>query len=141
MIPNMDSNSDMTPVEWVRRVNRTWLVHGGLDQAAEEWLDHLQATDPPRLEAACVAARALCGMRQPLADPKPWFYAGLFHVATADEAARFIPGHRITLATVPAMLRDPEVDSWLDGMGQETRDLVHALRDGIERLGAVNRDA
>jgi len=137
----MDSFREMPTVEWVRRVNRTWLVHGGLDQAAEQWLDHLQATDPSRLEAACAAARAMCGIRQPLADPKPWFYAGLFHLATAGEAARFISAHRITLATVPAMWRDPDVISWLGRMGQETRDLVHALRDGIQRHGAINRDA
>ena len=140
---DMKGDSTMPPVDWAKRVNGTWLVRGGLDEAAEKWLRHLDATDPARLEAACTTARAMCGMRDPLADPKPWFYAGLFSVATRDETARFIPGHRVTKAAIPVMQGDPDVMHWLERVGGETTGLVHDLRGGLERLrraGGIRRE-
>jgi len=128
----MKAISRLPPIDWAKRVNHTWLVRGGLDRAAELWLQHLAATDPSRLEASCTAARAMCGMRDPLADPKPWFYAGLFSLATADEVGRFIPTHRVTKAAIPSMGGDQEVALWLDRVGGETRDLIHDLRGALE---------
>jgi hypothetical protein len=130
----MKVDANLPPVDWVTRVNRAWLVRGGLNVAAEKWLNHLRASDPKRLEASCVAAREMCGMRDPLADPKPWFYAGLFSLAAPDEVGRFIPGYRITKAAVPSMEHDDEVLLWLDRVGDETRDLIGELRGGLERL-------
>jgi hypothetical protein len=140
----MKDDAHLSPVEWVKRVNHTWLVRGGLDAASEKWLAYLGQADPHRLGVACAVARAMCGLRDPLADPKPWFYAGLFSVATADEIRRFISGHRITMAAVPTMWRDPDVLLWLDRVGGETKDLIRDLRAGLERAGAcgpVNPDA
>jgi len=137
----MKGISKLPPIDWVSRVNHAWLVRGGLDTAAEKWLAHLRGTDPARLEASCAAARAMCGMRDPLADPKPWFYAGLFSFATADEVRQFIPGHRITKAAVPAMNCDEEVVLWLDRVGDETRGLIEDLRGALDRLrqpGGIN---
>ncbi len=131
----MKNDANLPPVEWVKRVNHAWLVRGGLDAAAEKWLSHLEAADPRRLGVACAVARSMCGLRDPLADPKPWFYAGLFSVATADEIRRFIPGHRITMAAVPTMRRDPGVLRWLERVGRETKELVRELRVGLERAG------
>lgn len=130
----MRDDADMPPVDWVVRVNSSWLVRGGLDEAAGRWIEHLRATDPARLEASCDAARGMCRMRQPLADPKPWFYAGLFSLATPEEVARFIPGYRITKAAVPSMEHDKEVLLWLDRVGDETRLLIGELRGGLECL-------
>lgn len=129
----MKALSKLRPIDWARRVNHTWLVRGGLDQAAELWLRHLAATDPVRLEACCATARTMCGMRDPLADPKPWFYTGLFGLATADEVMRFIPTHRVTKAAIPSMMEDQEVILWLDRVGDETRDLVLELRESLGR--------
>lgn len=76
----------------------------------------------------------MCGMRDPLQDPKPWFYAGLFSLATCEEARRFLGPHRVTKACVPAMAEDEEVALWLDRVGSETRELVQKLREGLARL-------
>lgn len=89
--------------------------------------------DDGRLLSCCEAARALCAMRDPLSDPKPWFYAGLFSLATADEARRFLETHRITRAAIPSMHEDESVVLWLDRVGPETRELIQRLRDGIRR--------
>jgi hypothetical protein len=76
----------------------------------------------------------MCGMRNPLEDPKPWFYAGLFSLATADEARRFLGTHRVTKALVPAMADDEEVLRWLEAVGPETRDLVKRFRDALAAM-------
>jgi hypothetical protein len=73
----------------------------------------------------------MCGCRQHEEDPKPWFYAGIFSLATTEEARRFLEHHRVTKATVPAMADDPEVLLWLGRVGPETRDLLARLREGL----------
>jgi hypothetical protein len=130
----MKGYANLAPIEWVKRVNSAWLVRGGLNVAAGKWLAHLAATDLKRLEASCVAAREMCGLREPLADPKPWFYAGLFCLATRDEVESFIPSYRITKAAVPSMQLDGQVLLWLDRTGDESRRLIAELRGGLEQL-------
>jgi hypothetical protein len=125
----------MPPIDWARRVNRSWLVRGGLDVHAGEWLRQLAEAGDGRLLSSCLAARAMCGLRLPLEDPKPWFYAGLFHAASPAEAACFLRDHPVTLAAVPAMQADPQVRLWMDQAGPEVRGLVQRLRDGLARLG------
>ena len=132
----MQPDSKLSATEWVRRVNRTWLVHGGLNAAAERWMDYLAASDPARLDASCLVARAMCTMRDPLADPKPWFYAGLFSLAAQDEVERFIPSFRITKAAIPSMAGDDEVMLWLERVSGETKALIRDLRAALERLDA-----
>jgi len=77
----------------------------------------------------------MCQVRQPDGDPKPWFYVGLFQLATAVEARRFLETHRVTKALVPAMEDDPEVRLWLDRIGSETRELLGHLRHGLSNIG------
>ena len=132
----MDHHSTLPTPDWVKRVNNTWIVRGGLNQNAEGWLEHLARCDDGRMLPSCNAARAMCGMRDPLEDPKPWFYAGLFSLATAEEARRFLGVHRVTKACVPAMEEDEEVVLWLDRVGPEARQLVLQLRAGLARLMA-----
>lgn len=129
----MDSSS-LPPIDWVNRVNRSWLVRAGLDAHASAWLEHLESLADGRLLPSCVAARAMCGLRTPLEDPKPWFYAGLFSLATAEEARSFLETHRVTRAVVPSMRDDPAVLLWLDRVGPETRDLVVRLRKAIDGI-------
>lgn len=117
--------------EWVKRVNQSWIVRQGLAERAGEWLDHLEDLDDGRLELCCRAALEMSQRRADPDDPKPWFYAGLFSKATADEAHRFLANHRMTPATVPAMRDDEAVKSWIKQIGPETRRLLERLREGL----------
>lgn len=124
----------LEPIAWAKRVNRTWLTKGGLNQDADAWMKHLAARGGGRLKRSCENARAMCGFRDPLDDPKPWFYAGLFSLATREEAQRFLANHRITKAAVPSMHDDGEVLLWLDRVGPETRELMDRLRNALRLL-------
>ena len=124
----------MPPIDWARRVNHSWLVRGGLDGHAEAWLRHLAQAHDGRLLASCIAARAMCSIRTLLEDPKPWFYAGLFHLATADEARALLTSHPLTMAALPAMHGDGQVCRWLEESSPELRELVARLRAGLARL-------
>ncbi len=130
----MDHHSTLATLDWVKRVNCSWLVRGGLRENADAWLELLSLLDDGRMLPSCHAARAMCYLREPLQDPKPWFYAGLFSLATAEEARRFLSVHRVTKAIVPTMVDDAEVVLWLDRVGSETRELVQKLREGLARL-------
>ena len=127
----MKNISTMPPIEWAGRVNQSWFVRGWLKEHSLEWMNHLMTADDGRLLSSCLAARSMCAMRDPLEDPKPWFYAGLFSLATTDEARRFLDTHRITKAAIPSMHEDESVILWLDRVGPETRELIQRLREGI----------
>ncbi len=115
-------------IDWARRVNRRWIVRRELAATAERWLDELAARRDPRLATACRNARAFVALRSHQEDPKPWFYAGLFSLATAEEARRFLRPHRLTSAAIPSTADDPAITAWLASVGPETRDLVRRLR-------------
>lgn len=124
----------MSAIDWARRVNRSWLVRSNLNDHTEAWLDYLAGVDDGRLLKSCEIARAMCDQRQQDDDPKPWFYSGIFQLATAAEARRFLETHRVTKAMVPSMADDPDVHLWLDRVGPETRDLLARLHQGLARL-------
>jgi hypothetical protein len=130
----MKNSSNMPPIEWAGRVNQSWFVRGGLKEHAADWMKHLMTVDDGRLLSSCEAARAMCSLRERMLDPKPWFYAGLFSLATADEARRFLETHRVTRAAIPSMRGDESVVLWLDRVGPETRELIQRLRDAIRRI-------
>lgn len=122
----------MSPIDWAKRVNRSWIVHSNLNDHAEAWLDHLAALRDGRLLESCQAARDMCALRDPGDDPKPWFYAGLFHLATVPEARQFLETHRVTKSAIPSMVDDESVRLWLDRVGPETRDLIARLRQALQ---------
>ncbi|MES2657650.1 MAG: hypothetical protein V4689_03475 [Verrucomicrobiota bacterium] len=126
---------DLDPIEWAKLVNRTWIVHNNLNNSAQDWMDYLAGLNDGRLIPSCEIARAMCRVRDPLDDPKPWFYAGLFHLATAEEARRFLPNHRVTRATIPTMADDEDVLLWQDRITPETRALLDRLRAAIQQIG------
>lgn len=126
----------MSPVDWVKRVNQSWIVRHGLAERAEEWLAYLERQDDGRLETACRTARAMCGVRDRSEDPKPWFYAGLFSPASREEAKLFLANHRLTPASVPAMWGDEGVAEWIEGIRPETRELLERLRKGLANVAA-----
>lgn len=135
----MNHHANLPPREWVRRVNRAWIVHDDLADHAEAWLDYLAGLDDGRAEQVCRAARRMCDLRDELDDPKPWFYAGLFSLATADEAKRFLNTHRVTKATVPSMRDDEDVHLWVDRVSPETLALLTRLREGVRAIIANRR--
>jgi hypothetical protein len=130
----MRYHAHMAPVDWVRRINRSWIVHNNLNDQAEAWVDYLTELNDGRLESSCEIARAMCDLRDPLDDPKPWFYAGLFHLASAAEALRFLDRHRVTKATVPVMEEDESVQLWINRISQETRELLERLREALATI-------
>jgi hypothetical protein len=121
----------MPPVDWVKRVNRSWIVHNNLNDQAEAWVHYLADLRDGRLDPSCIIARNMCDLRDPLDDPKPWFYAGLFHLATFAEAKRFLDLHRVTKATVPVMADDESVNLWINRISPETRELLERLRTAL----------
>lgn len=124
----MKALESLDPLTWANTVNNTWIVHNNLNNSAEDWLLHLGRLDDGRLIPSCEIARKMCALRDPLDDPKPWFYAGLFHLATQEEAIDFLPNHRVTRATVPIMHDDRAVVLWLDRVTAETRVLLDRLK-------------
>ena len=123
----------MSPVDWVRRINRSWIVHNNLNDQADAWITYLANLGDGRLNSSCEIARSMCDLRDSLDDPKPWFYAGLFHLATAAEAKRFLDTHRVTKATVPTMVDDESVRLWIDRISPETCELLDRLRQALEQ--------
>ena len=121
----------MTPVDWVRRINRSWIVHNNLNDQADAWITYLADLGDGRLNSSCEIARSMCDLRDSLDDPKPWFYAGLFHLATEAEAKRFLETHRVTKATVPTMVDDESVRLWIARISVETRELLERLRNAL----------
>lgn len=130
----MKPKADPDPVEWARRVNRSWIVRSQLGEHAESWINRLRDEDDGRLRRSCEIARSMCLMRDRTTDPKPWFYSGLFSMATTQEAREFLGTHRITKSLVPSMRNDEEVALWLERVGPETRELVTRIREGLDQL-------
>lgn len=110
----------------VQRVNQRWIVHGRLRENATAYLQHLQDTDPVRLERACQLALHLVHHKKAvlLRDPKPLFYAGLFAFATRAEIGRFLSGHPMTRAISLLLHGDSSALAGLSGSG-------HALAEEI----------
>lgn len=87
-----------------------------------------------RLRKSCEIAHSMCMFRDRTTDPKPWFYSGLFSMATEKEAIEFLGTHRITKALVPSMRNDEGVRLWLERVGPETHELVNRIRAGLDHL-------
>ena len=86
--------SDPSPVDYARRINRTWIVHGNLGPDTENYLARLEESHPEILLEVCtraVAAARVASKEQ--RDPKPDFYASLFSRATPAERAAYLKDH------------------------------------------------
>jgi hypothetical protein len=132
----MHHRDTTNPPEWARRVNRGWFVHGGLDVTADAWLTHLEQTDPARFLASCEIARALSRGPDHTIDPKPWFYAGLFSLATPEEARHYLANHRFTAAAIPALAHDATLDHWVSTLGPASREVLERLRAAVRGLAS-----
>ncbi len=83
-------------VSAARRINDRWIVRGRLRDSANAYLKYLEATDPERLRRSCELAMEMVHMHEAGQDPKPLFYAGLFGLATPEEARCFLHSHFLT---------------------------------------------
>lgn len=123
------------PVAWARRVNSRWIVHGGLDHTAATYLDYLEHEHPPRLVRSCeLAHRLVHSPGEPAEDPKPWFYGGLFCLATAAEAKRFLSQHPFLLAVIPSLASESVIPIWLASAGPGTTRKIERLKAALEDL-------
>jgi hypothetical protein len=109
-------------------------VHGGLGQTAAAYLDHLARTDPQRLERSCRNAYRLVREFGPLADPKPWFYCGLFSLANPTEIREYLADHWL----VTSVLADPSqplpAPQPARPVSPATTGLIQQLRQALLRL-------
>jgi len=120
---------------WARRVNSRWIVREGLRASAAAYLDHLASTDGERLLRSCRRARRLTDRFGSDEDPKPWFYAGLFSLATRDEVTRFLTEHPFTLAAIPG--EEGAMPGFLapDSVAKTTWEKILRIREGVTGLG------
>jgi hypothetical protein len=123
-------------VAWVRGVNARWLVHHGLREDAAAYLDHLAAVDPGRLRRSCSMARSMVQRSGSANDPKPWFYAGLFGLATAEEGRRYLAGHEFTRAAIPELAEALGSDFTPVRVGEATWALIERIRAALEQVAA-----
>ncbi len=96
MKPTFSSSDAAEAVATVRRINQTWIVRGRLRDTAAGYLRHLESKDPDRLQRSCELALEMVHSREPGQDPKPQFYAGIFGLATPEEARCFLHSHFLT---------------------------------------------
>lgn len=120
-------------VVWAKRMNQRWIVHHGLDERAEAYMDHLAKTDPERLQRSCRLAHQLAHQAR-REDPKPWFYAGLFSLATVEEARKFLAHHWFTLSAIPSLPAGLCPDAPTGDIGEDSRNKIARIRQALSRL-------
>jgi hypothetical protein len=130
----MSQEPEPNYIAWARRVNGRWIVHNNLRERAAAYLDYLERNDPDRLERSCRLARALTTRCKLPQDPKPWFYGGLFSLATTVEADQFLSEHYFTAAVIPCTRDNPDVVGWLEKVNEPTRQAVRQIRRELEKL-------
>src|SRR5690606_25369759 len=136
--PMTDTTDDLA---WVKRVNSRWIVRQGLRESSAAYLDHLAATDPEKMMRSCRRARHLTHQSGSGEDPKPWFYAGLFSLATDEEASRFLAEHPFTLAALPRYAGKMPGYLCPDRVAQTTWEKVLRIRQGVTALDTWEREA
>lgn len=122
-------------VAWVRRVNDRWIVRQNLRESAAAYLDHLAAIDPERLQLSCACAKHLTETYGKKEDPKPWFYAGLFRMATPEEAERFLAKHDFTFSAISGLTeaKAPFLEKAM--VHDHTTEKLRRIRDVLQNLG------
>lgn len=133
------ADGETSYVAWACRLNERWIVHHGLDQRAKAYMDHLSKVDPRRLERSCRLAHHLARQAAP-EDPKPWFYAGLFSLATVEEAREFLANHWFTLSAIPSLPAELCPGTAAGAIGQAARDKIARIRQALSCLLASAQD-
>jgi len=99
-----------------------------LRDTAAEYLAELAAEDPTRLRRSCELALELVHSQAGHADPKPWFYAGLFALAEPGEAERFLEAHSLTRMVWETLAGLPEDDQAPDSLRSLSRQITETIR-------------
>lgn len=121
-------------VAWVRRVNSRWIVRENLRDSTIAYLDHLAVNDPGRLRVSCRRAKSLTETYGKGEDPKPWFYAALFSLASATEGGRFLAGHHFTCSAIPVLARLQHSSLATVVVNEETSEKARRIRQVLENL-------
>lgn len=88
-----------SPIEYARRINRTWFVRGGLAEDTQHYLAMLERERPEVLARVCDrAVKAAYAASEEGLDPKPGFYGSIFSEASEDEKEEFLKNHPWTRA-------------------------------------------
>ena len=124
----------MDHIGWARRVNSRWIAHGGLSGNAARYMEHLGLCDPDRLARSCRRAHRFVRECKAGEDPKPWFYAALFSLATREEACQFLAAHWFTRAANPAWVDAGGAGSGPESVGDETLEKLERIRDALRNL-------
>ena len=119
---------------WARRVNGRWMVHHGLKDCADAYLTRIEFLDPERFARSCERARLLVRKCPPGEDPKPWFYAGLFSLATLPEGQQFLSEHWFTAECIPGLAKSLGAEIRPAGVGMETEAKAKRIRDAVIAL-------
>lgn len=134
------ADAETSYVAWANRLNGRWIVHHGLDQRAKAYMDRLAQVDPRRLERSCQLAHQLARQAAP-EDPKPWFYAGLFSLATVEEAREFLANHWFTLSAIPSLTAELcRPDTATGALGEAAREKIARIRQALSCALASARD-
>jgi hypothetical protein len=121
-------------VAWVRRGNSRWIVHHGLGKNAQAYMDHLQENDPQRLAISCRNAYLMVQQADPMEDPKPWFYTGLFTQVKPEEARTYLANHWL-IAMCVGLADTPEKSLVkLDAVSELTVEKIRRIREAVDRL-------
>jgi len=94
-------------IERAKRINRTWIVRGGLADNAKRYLTMLEEQKPGMLARVCArAVKAAHEASANIRDPKPDFYAALFSEASQEERAEYLKDHLWTRTRAEAIQMD-----------------------------------
>jgi hypothetical protein len=117
---------------WVKRANARWITHYSLSLDAEAYMNHLTQVDARRLLASSHNAYLMVWQHDQREDPKPWFYSGLFSLATEDEARKFLAEHWLTRC-VTALSMDFFMLPF-ESMNEITLEKIRRLRGAVAKL-------
>ena len=67
-------------------------------------------------------------------DPKPWFYAGLFSLATVDEAKRFLAGHSFTVEAIPGLATAVGASASIEDTSADTQAKLTRIREALTQV-------
>jgi hypothetical protein len=121
-------------VAWARRVNSRWFVRDNFGGDAAAYLDHLERTDPGRLLRSCRNAHEMMQRRVRGVDPKPWFYAGLFSLATVDEARSSLRRRWFTRHSLPALTAEFDPHDPAEDVDPGARTKLELIRKAVAEV-------
>jgi hypothetical protein len=131
----MRSVADMIDyIGWVKRGNSRWIVHRGLGKNAEAYMQHLERHDRKRLALSCRNAYLLVQQSDPMEDPKPWFYTGLFSLVKPEEAREHLADHWLLTMSVGVITGQAATLPLLDSVSDNTLDKIRRIREAVDRL-------